>query len=511
MEKIAYAFLIENFNLELPLLNTEYYKGDSQKREVHDFGCRKRVVLSSKSSIQPTVFDNLKAAIKYQGIRLQYLYAIFQKIDTQDLAENIKAKPHAKEARVIWFLYEWLMNEKLDIPDLTTGSYIKLFDDRYYYTLKAGQRDSRTRITNNALGTKDYCPIIRKTKDILSIEGVDFYETAFADIQELSNNFSASIVESSIDYLYTKETKTSSQIEHEEPGYEKLARFKRVLKTAGLYQINKKRLLSVRNHIIEEAKKVTDYRTDEIFVGETVWGKSFPSENIHYIGPLAKHVDSMMDGLIKMNENLMLDGGLPSLMHATLVSFGLVYIHPFDDGNGRTHRFLLHDIIKHRDDKIKIIIPISAAILKNRKEYDEVLDTLSAPILNMIQYYIDSDNDSTLVVNNDIDYMYRYPDFTDHVQFIYRMMDKSIKVELADEVFYLGCFEVAKQIIQASSDVSDKNLSLIVNMILRNNGKMSKKKSKFILQHISQKTVSYIEEQLEEIQNRLGFKLDNLN
>lgn len=511
MEKIGYTYLMEKFELELPLLREDYYKGDTQKKEVLDYGYRKRVILSSKLTCKQTPFDNLKVAIEYQGIRLQYLYAVFQKIDVAELTEAIKAKPNSQYGRVIWYLYEWLMDRRLDIPDLKAGKYIKLFDDQFYYTVKTGVKDSRTKIINNALGTREYCPIIRRTFDIKELEKIDFYETAFAEIQKLSDNFSASIVERSIEYLYTKETKTSSEIENEDLGHQKLARFKKILKSAGLYQLDKARLLRVCNQIITNKEPLTDYRSEEIFVGETVWGRSFPTETVHYVGPLAKHVESMMQGLLDMNEKLMLEGDLPALMHAVAVSFGLVYIHPFDDGNGRTHRFLLHDVIKHRDGKIKIIIPISAAILKNRKEYDAVLESISAPLLDMLDYEIDSQNGNSLVVHNDIDYMYRYPDFTEHVKFIYEMMDKSIKVELADEVFYIGCFEVAKQVIDRFEDVPSKHLSAIVNIIIANAGKMSKKKSKYILQHISQETVDKVEEELESLQERLGFELEVMN
>ena len=95
-------------------------------------------------------------------------------------------------------------------------------------------------------------------------------------------------------------------------------------------------------------------------------------------------------------------------------------------------------------------------------------------------------------------------------KFIYQMMEKSIKVELADEVFYLGCFEIAKQVIHKSEDVGSKELSNIINMILQNSGKMSKKKSNYILKHVSQRTVDEIEAQLSDVQKRLDFKLDDL-
>ena len=61
-----------------------------------------------------------------------------------------------------------------------------------------------------------------------------------------------------------------------------------------------------------------------------------------------------------------------------MVSFGYVYIHPFEDGNGRIHRFLIHDILV-RDGIVPngTILPVSAQILANMGEYDTVLELLS--------------------------------------------------------------------------------------------------------------------------------------
>ena len=45
------------------------------------------------------------------------------------------------------------------------------------------------------------------------------------------------------------------------------------------------------------------------------------------------------------------------------------------------------------------------------------------------------DEASKLIINNDIDYMYRFPDYTEHVKFVYDMMDTAISDDLLKEVF----------------------------------------------------------------------------
>jgi Fic family protein len=41
-------------------------------------------------------------------------------------------------------------------------------------------------------------------------------------------------------------------------------------------------------------------------------------------------------------------GGLDPIVSAACLAFGFVFIHPFEDGNGRTHRWLLHHVLARR-------------------------------------------------------------------------------------------------------------------------------------------------------------------
>lgn len=91
-------------------------------------------------------------------------------------------------------------------------------------------------------------------------------------------------------------------------------------------------------------------------------------------------------------------------------------IHPFDDGNGRIHRYLINDVLKQREPEHQFIIPISAAILKNTARYDQVLEQVSKPILAMLDWELDTENGNKVIINNDINFMYRYPDYTEQFE-----------------------------------------------------------------------------------------------
>ncbi|MDD3815334.1 MAG: Fic family protein [Desulfocapsaceae bacterium] len=44
----------------------------------------------------------------------------------------------------------------------------------------------------------------------------------------------------------------------------------------------------------------------------------------------------------------MQESAVPAVVHAAAISYGFVFLHPFEDGNGRIHRFLIHNIPSRR-------------------------------------------------------------------------------------------------------------------------------------------------------------------
>jgi len=73
------------------------------------------------------------------------------------------------------------------------------------------------------------------------------------------------------------------------------------------------------------------------------------------------------------------------------IAYDFVFLHPFEDGNGRIHRFLIHNILslqKMFPGKL-IMFPISAVMLKNLGDYDASLEAFSHPLLQLIDYQLD--------------------------------------------------------------------------------------------------------------------------
>ena len=84
------------------------------------------------------------------------------------------------------------------------------------------------------------------------------------------------------------------------------------------------------------------FRKEGGFVGEheRTTGEPIPE----HISARWQDLDKLLDGLVKTDSKLEKSEFHPVLT-ATLIAFGFVFIHPFVDGNGRIHRYLIHHIL----------------------------------------------------------------------------------------------------------------------------------------------------------------------
>lgn len=497
MKPAGYAFLVQQFNLHLPPLTLDLYSGNEYADQVIPYGQRKRKILAKTKVVGTTASEHLATAIKYQGIRLNYLSCIFPLIDEVELTEYIKSSPTSVLTRSIWYLYEWLQQKELNVEDSKTGTYIKLMEEDFYFTLKNGEKSSRHRVENNMLGNRYFSPLVRKTPELVELAKCDVMEMALMKIKALEDAVNTETIGRSLTYLYTKETKSSTEIENEDSRATKTQRFFQILKTAGSMDLTKQRLLHVQNQIVQnEEMKNEDYRNHNIYVGTNRKLTSGASdEDIHYIAPHHNEVAPMMSGLLDAHEKLMIDNQTPVLIHSTIISFGFVYIHPMEDGNGRLHRYLIHDILKQRSENHKdFIIPVSSAILSRMSEYDRVLETLSVPVMASINYTKLDHEVASIQINNDINYLYRYPDMTEHAIFLYRMMETAITNDLISEVLYIIEYDEIKKYINSLIDLSNQYLDKLVSDLIEQKGTLSNRKKKKHLKGIGQPDLEAIEE-----------------
>src|SRR6202040_1152225 len=78
---------------------------------------------------------------------------------------------------------------------------------------------------------------------------------------------------------------------------------------------------------------------------------------------------------------------LDAVIAAAVLAFGFVYIHPFVDGNGRLHRYLIHHVLAERGiNPPGVAFPVSAAILHRIDDYRRTLEAFSARLLTLIEW-----------------------------------------------------------------------------------------------------------------------------
>lgn len=102
---------------------------------------------------------------------------------------------------------------------------------------------------------------------------------------------------------------------------------------------------------------------------------------------------------------------MDALIAAAIMAFGFVYAHPFEDGNGRLHRYLIHHVLAERGcNPPGVVFPVSAAILANIDRYLETLETYSEILLPHVRW--EPTDEFNVRVLNDTRTFYRYFDAT---------------------------------------------------------------------------------------------------
>ena len=173
------------------------------------------------------------------------------------------------------------------------------------------------------------------------------------------------------------------------------------------------------------------------------------------------------------------ESAIDPVVAAAIVAFAFVFIHPFEDGNGRIHRFLMHHILAKRGYSPNgMIFPVSAAILRDRRSYDDVLETFSKPLLDYIEWRWTSEQE--IAVTNDTGELYRYFDATVFAEYFFDRVAETVHRDLKEELGFVAVFDQALAGVREVIDMPDRRASLFVRLCMQNGGQLSAaKRSQF--------------------------------
>lgn len=221
---IGYAALIAAHDLKVPLPDKIALIGEKHRRYSTD----EWEIFTPRHKSEDTLAGHLTFALKYEGVDLGVLNALFSKIAGDDIKEIIEQEPTSQYARRIWFFYEWLTGEKLDIPDIKTGNYVDALDEKLQYP-GSPENSPRYRVRNNLPGVKDFCPLIRRT------EKLDKYIAARLN-EKLDNSLSPvrrDLLMRAAAFVLLKDSKASYAIEGESPPQNRIQRWGKAIGQAG--------------------------------------------------------------------------------------------------------------------------------------------------------------------------------------------------------------------------------------------------------------------------------------
>ena len=483
----GYSALIEGHGLSVPASDSLCAIGTKHKK--YDKG-RWRI-FTPRHKPDDSLYGHLTFALKYEGIELGLLKALFAQIEPEMIADIVRSQPTGAYSRRIWFLYEWLCNEKLDIEDAAQGNFVPLINDALQYP--GPSRDSRRhRVRNNLPGTRAFCPLIRRTEKLDHFIALNLSQAAIDHIGKTH----ADLLSRAAAFLLLKDSKASYTIEGETPPHSRIERWGKIIGEAGQRKLSIEELESLQQVVIADNRFVMPgCRVEGGFVGDhdRMTGMPIP---VH-ISARAEDLESLLSGLIETYQ-LLGQSDYDSVLTAALIAFGFVFIHPFEDGNGRIHRYLFHHVLAEKRFVSKgLVFPVSAVILDRLDEYRQTLEYYSKPRLDFIEWR-PTDKGNVEVLNETID-LYRYFDATRQAEFLFECVEETVNKTLPDEVSYLRKYDLMNDFIKNYIDMPDNLVDLLIRFLGQNNGMLSKRARDKEFSKLTKDEVRTIERKYEEV------------
>lgn len=458
----GYAALIDAYGLKVPIPITLSAVGERHKRTEQDDWR----ILGPRYSPDATLEGHLTFALKNEGLDLAVLKRLFLAVSSEELEALVRAEPTGRYARRIWFLYEWLTGRQLNLPDAAAGAYVQVLDPKLQYDA-ASVNSRRHRVKNNLPGTVDFCPLVFRTASLEAFVAANLAARARAVVADVPRDLLARTAA----FLLLKDSKSSYVIEGEHPPQDRIQRWGRAIGEAGRRPLDLDELLRLQRIVIGDARFVRlGLRHEGGFVGEHDRETRTPLPE--HISARAEDLTSLVNGMAEYDRTAA--AHLDPVIGAAALAFGFVFTHPFEDGNGRIHRYLIHHVLGRRGfNPPGLVFPVSSAILNEIDRYRRVLEAYSSRVLPVVEW--EPTPQGNVRVLNDTGDFYRYFDATAQAEFLYECVRRTIEQDLPEETDYLRRYDVFRAGVEALVDMPEKTIDLLFRMVRQNNGKMSKR------------------------------------
>ena len=325
----GYAWVVDTYNLQIPMPPRLMAVADRHSPVSTDDW----IMLRSRQQPKDDLISHLQLAFRYEGINLSVLDRLFQVVSAEEITEMVKRHITGTFSRRLWFIYEWMTGSQLDLPDLRKVKYVSILNEELHYTGIIVEKSSRHKIHDNLPGTPVFCPIVRRTPELVHLLEVrnltDEASTAAGRVPE-------DLMRRAAAFMLLDDSKASFAIENEKPTSAQGTRWGQAIGEAGQHELSVDELNRLQQIVIGDDRFVRlGVRKEEGFIG---------SHDRNTMEPIPSHIsarwedlDNLMKGLIDYAEISLARHQHP-ILTAAVLAFGFVFIHPYVDGNaGLSH------------------------------------------------------------------------------------------------------------------------------------------------------------------------------
>ena len=412
---------------------------------------------------------HLAFALRNERVDLLLLRRIFEASGPTPVEEYVRSAPTGPLPRRAWFFYEWLTGRRLDLPDAAAGNYVEALNSEHYVTAE-GVNSQRHRVKDNLLGNRDFCAVVRWTDRLRRAASLRLDDRA----RQIVGRIDKSVLARAASFLLMADSQASFRIEGEATPQSRMERWGRAVMQAGRRPLSVDELVLLQSIVIEEKRFVRrGLREEGVFLGgRDEWANPIPE----FIGARHQDVPALVGGLIEANRR-MSASRIDAVVQAAITSFGFVMIHPFEDGNGRIHRCLVHHVLTERGfSPPGMIFPVSSVIWEQIDAYREALVGHSGPLMPFIQWRPTPRHN--VEVLNDTGDLYRYMDATALAEFLYDCVETTVEHNLPNEIQHLRRHDEATRRIEALVEMPDHMVSMLIAFIRQNEGRLGRHRRK---------------------------------
>lgn len=445
----------------------------------------------------PTILDHVLFALKHEQINLHLLALALKRVPSSEMETSFAATPNGVYIRTACCLWEMFTDKSLTTAGATiTAPYQEVFDPDQFFVGES-RKSAKWRVDFNGPGDIKFCPIVRKTPGLQKLLSEDVLKQA----REFAESTNSEMLDRALGWAYMSETEGSFAIEGEVPTQDKAHAFTQLLQHASDPKDLTEELLCElqRMSITNPFDKAWEFRSEQNRLQ-----KGVGSPGVRYVPPRPEMVAPLMSPLMELANKP--PDGLNPLVHAAIISFGFVYIHPFMDGNGRLSRFLIHHCLgQSKALPTAFVLPVSVAMKRHEDAYLDALLTFSKPARELCHVTWAGDSNYSFDWLPGADEAFRFMDLTAGAEFTARMAQVALQKDLLGETQWLGDFDVVYAQIKAKFDIRDDDLSHLVAAAFHNGGAVSKNNRKKYIDRVPVETLDAIEALcLDRIAARVG-------